>query len=142
MGERTKCASSLKNLKFIMPRRVEDSSKRKFIKKGKDLSSTERCKCIEARKKSRKCMGKRSPKVHSIKRLKTQKRKEAHQAENPKGRSRQKLEPKKKKKKPTRLKTQKGNLGKSQGPKKKKPTKLKTQKDSLEIGRASCRERV
>ena len=81
MGERTKCASSLKNLKFIMPRRVEDSSKRKFIKKGKDSSSTERCKCIEARKKSREYIkmtenhlaekfkeGKRSPKFYSIKR--------------------------------------------------------------------------
>ena len=51
-----KCASSLKNLKFIMPRREEGSSKRKFIKKGKDSSSTERCKCIEARKKSRECI--------------------------------------------------------------------------------------
>ena len=30
-----KCASSLKNLKFIMPRRVEVLSKRKFIKKKK-----------------------------------------------------------------------------------------------------------
>ena len=42
-----------------MPRRVEGSSKRKFIqkkKKGKDSSYTERCKCIEARKKSRKCI--------------------------------------------------------------------------------------
>ena len=36
-----------------MPRRVEGSSKRKFIKKGKDSLSTERCKCIKARKKSR-----------------------------------------------------------------------------------------
>ena len=39
-----------------MPRRVEGSSKRKFIKKGKDSSSTERCKCIEARKKARECI--------------------------------------------------------------------------------------
>ena len=37
-------------------RRVEGSSKRKFIKKGKDSSRTEMCKCIEARKKSRECI--------------------------------------------------------------------------------------
>ena len=33
--EKKKCASSLKNPKFIMPRRLEGSSKRKFIKKKK-----------------------------------------------------------------------------------------------------------
>ena len=48
-----KCASSLKSLKFIMPRGIQDSSKREFIEKGKDSSSIERCMCIEARKKSR-----------------------------------------------------------------------------------------
>ena len=51
----------MKNLKFIMPRRVEGSSKRKFIKKKKKkkrekIHQAERCKCIEARKKSRKCI--------------------------------------------------------------------------------------
>ena len=64
-----------------MPRGIQDSSKREFIKKGKNSSSTEMCKCIEARKKSRECIkmtenhkakkyneGKMSPKVHSIKR--------------------------------------------------------------------------
>ena len=56
MWEKTKCASSLKNLKFIMQRRVEGSSKRKFNKKGRDTSSIERCKCIKARKKSRECI--------------------------------------------------------------------------------------
>ena len=62
----------------------------------------------------------------------SQKRKEkkARQVENPKGRSRQKLGPKKKKekkrkeKKPARLKTQKGGLGKSQGQRKKKKRKI------------------
>ena len=39
-----------------MPRGVQDSSKRDFIKKMKDSSSTERCKYIEAKKKSRKCI--------------------------------------------------------------------------------------
>ena len=41
-----------------------------------------------------------------------QKKKKTAQANNPKGQFRQKLRPKKKKK-PTRLKTQKGSLGKS-----------------------------
>ena len=35
MWEKAKCASSLKNLKFIMPRGIQDLSKRDFIKKGK-----------------------------------------------------------------------------------------------------------
>ena len=64
-----------------MPRRVEGSSKRKFIKK--DSLSIEMCKHIKAKKKSRECIkmtknhqseknkeGKMSPKVHSIKRKK------------------------------------------------------------------------
>ena len=54
--EKNKCASSLKNLKFIMPRGIRDSSKGDFIKKRKDSSGTERCKCIKARKKSRECI--------------------------------------------------------------------------------------
>ena len=33
--KKNKCASNLKDLKFIMPRRVEGSSKRNFIKKEK-----------------------------------------------------------------------------------------------------------
>ena len=33
--EKKKCASSLKSLKFIMPRGIQDSSKSDFIKKGK-----------------------------------------------------------------------------------------------------------
>ena len=56
-----------------------------------------------------------------------QKRKEARQAENPKGWYMQKLGPKKKKrkeKKPARLKTQKGSLGKSQGQRKEKKRKI------------------
>ena len=78
-----------------------------------------------------------SPKVHFT----NKKEKKARQAENPKGRSRQKLGPKKKKKrkkkkrKPARLKTQKGGLGKSQDQRKEEeeeekkfedPTKLET----------------
>ena len=52
------------------------------------------------------------------------KKRKARQAENLKGRSRQKLEQKKKKKRdPARLKTQKGSLGKNQGQKKKKTIK-------------------
>ena len=39
-----------------MPRGIQGSSKREFIEKGKDSSSTERCKCIETRKKSRECI--------------------------------------------------------------------------------------
>ena len=39
-----------------MPRGIQDSSKREFIKKGKGLSSIEMCKHIEARKKSRECI--------------------------------------------------------------------------------------
>ena len=54
--EKKKCASSLKSLKFIMPRGIQDLSKRDFHQKMKDSSSTERCKCIEVRKKSRECM--------------------------------------------------------------------------------------
>ena len=59
-----------------------------------------------------------SPKVHFTNKKKI-KEKKARQAENPKGRPRQKLGPKKKKKRnPARLKTQKGGLGKSQGQRK------------------------
>ena len=52
MREKKKCASGLKSPKFIMPRGIQGSSKREFIE-GKDSSSTKKCKCIEARKKSR-----------------------------------------------------------------------------------------
>ena len=59
----------------------------------------------------------------------TQKKKEkACQAENPKGRSRQKLGQKKKKKKPAWLKTQKGGLGKSQGQRKEEEEEKKNWK--------------
>ena len=51
-----KYASSLKSLKFIMPRGIQNSSKREFVKKGKDSSTIEMCKRIEARKKSRECI--------------------------------------------------------------------------------------
>ena len=40
--EKNKCASSLKNLKFIMPRRVEGSSKRKFIQKKEKIRHTQK----------------------------------------------------------------------------------------------------
>ena len=50
MWEKEKCASSLKNLKFIISRGIQGSSKREFIKKGKDSSSIEMCKHIKARR--------------------------------------------------------------------------------------------
>ena len=49
-------ASSLKSLKFIMSRGIQDSSKRDFIKKGKIHQAQKKCKCIEAREESRKCI--------------------------------------------------------------------------------------
>ena len=67
-----KVSIKLKSLKFIVPRGIQDSFKREFIKKGKDSLSIEMCKHIEARKMYRKCIkmtyveenkgGKRSPK--------------------------------------------------------------------------------
>ena len=39
-----------------MPRGIQDSSRREFIKKGKDSSSIEMCKYIEAGKISRECI--------------------------------------------------------------------------------------
>ena len=54
--EKNKCASSLKNLKFIIPRGIQGSSKREFIEKGKNSSSIEKCKCTEATKNSRECI--------------------------------------------------------------------------------------
>ena len=69
--KKKKYASNLKSPKFIMPRGIQDSSKREFIKKGKDSSSIERCKCIKMTLAEKNREGKRSPKVHSIKRLKT-----------------------------------------------------------------------
>ena len=86
-----------------MPRRVEASSKRNFIKKGKDSSSTERCKCIEAR---------RSLKSAS-KWLKIIKLRNTRRAKGPQKFIQSRDERPKKKKKPARLKTQKGGLGKS-----------------------------
>ena len=99
MWEKAKCALSLKNLKFIIPRGIQGSSKREFIKKGKDSSScasTSRQEgCRESASKWLKLRktkeAKDSQKVHLIKRWKTTK----------------------KKKKPARLKTQKGGLDKS-----------------------------
>ena len=39
-----------------MPRGIQDSSKRDFIKKGKIHQAQKKCKCIEAREESRKCI--------------------------------------------------------------------------------------
>ena len=66
---------------------------------------------------------------------KNRKKEEACQAENPKGRSRQKLGPKKKRKRkesPVRLKTQKGGLGKSWGQRKEEEEEEK----KIKIGRS------
>ena len=138
-----------------MPRGIQDSSKRDFIKKGKIHqaqkgtgasrqersleSASKRPKSIKLRKiRKEKC----PQKFISPTKKEKRKEKKARQAENPKGRFRQKLGPKKKKKrkkkkKPTRLKTQNGGIGKSQGQRKKEeeeekkkiledPTKLET----------------
>ena len=68
-----------------------------------------------------------------MKERKKRKRKEARQAKNPKGWSRQKLGPKKKQK-PARLKTQKGGLGKSQGQRKEEEEKKKIFGKSYQVG--------
>ena len=125
-----------------MPRGIQDSSKRDFVKKGKihqaqkGTSALRQERSLESASK-----GPKSIKLRKIRRekcpqkfisptkTKNKKRKEkkARQAENPKGRSRQKLGPKKKKKrKPARLKTQKGGLGKSQGQRKKRKEKKRS----------------
>ena len=69
--------------------------------------------------------------------MKDSQKKKARQAENPKGRSRQKLGPKKKKKrkekKPARLKTQKGGLGKSQGQRKEEKMVRSQQIENLKM---------
>ena len=76
-----------------MPRGIQDSSRREFIKKGKDSSSMEMCKRIKARKIYRECIkwlklrkkkkgGKRSPNCSFNQEMKDskkeEKRKEAH----------------------------------------------------------------
>ena len=108
MWERKKkrCASSLKSLKFIIPRGIQDSSKRDFIKKRKDSSSIEMCKNIEARKRSR---------VHQNDLSWEEKGRQnipKKSSFNQEMRDTKKKE-KEKKRKPVRLKTQKGSLGKS-----------------------------
>ena len=64
-----------------MPRGIQDSSKREFIKKGKDSSSIERCKCIKMTLAEKNREGKRSPKVHSIKRWNIKKEEEEEEEE-------------------------------------------------------------
>ena len=100
-----------------MPRGIQDSSKRNFIKKGKihqaqkGASASRQERSLESASK-----GPKNIKLRKTRRAKCpqkfiqskeNKRKEARQAENPKGRSRQKLRPKKKKKKenPTKWET-------------------------------------
>ena len=94
MWEKAKCASSLKNLKFIIPRGIQGSSKKEKIhqaQKGASALRQERSlenaskgpKSIKLRKKG----GKNVPKSS--------------------------FNQEKKEKKPARLKTQKGSLGKS-----------------------------
>ena len=93
-----------------MPRGIQGSSKRKFIKKGKDSSSTERCKCIKARKKSRECI-----KMTEIIKLKNTMREKCPQKfiQSRDERTQKKKKKRKKERKLARLKTQKGSLGKS-----------------------------
>ena len=97
-----------------MPRRVEASSKRKFIKKGKDSSSIERCKCIEARR-SLKSASKwlKIIKLRNTRRAKGPQKFIQSRDERPKKKKKKEKKKKKKKRKPARLKTQKGGLGKS-----------------------------
>ena len=109
-----------------MPRGIQDSSKRNFVKKGKIHQAQKGTSASrQQRSLERASKGPKSIKLRKIRREKCPQKfisptkKKARQAENPKGRSRQKLGPKKKKKRKTaRLKTQKGGLGKSQGQRK------------------------
>ena len=88
-----------------MPRGIQNSSRREFIKKGKDSSSMEMCKRIKARKMYKECIkmtlveknkgGKRSPKCSFNREMKDSKKKKACQAKNLIGLSKQKLGPKK-----------------------------------------------
>ena len=77
-----------------------------------------------------------NPKRQSRQKLGPKKKKrKARQAENPKVRSRQKLGPKKKKKRkenPARLKTQKGGLDKSQGQRKEEEEEEEEEEEKME----------
>ena len=97
-----------------MPRRVEGSSKREFIKKGKNSSSTKRCKCIEAMKKFRE-----QTKMGGLGKIQ--------------GKKKKKKKKKEKKRKPARLKTQKGSLGKSQGQRKEEEEEEEEEKKNWKI---------
>ena len=83
MWEKAKCASSLKDLKFIIPRGIQDSSslskKEKIYQAWNCASASRQKRCIESASKwlkLRKTGEAKDPKkVHSIKRWKTAKKK-------------------------------------------------------------------
>ena len=94
-----------------MPRGIQNSSKRDFIKKGKihqaqkGTSASRQEKSLENASKGpksiklRKTRREKCPQNFIQSREKKEKEKKVHQTENPKGQSRQKLGPKKRKKK-------------------------------------------
>ena len=103
-----------------MPRGIQNSSKRDFIKKGK-IHQAQKGTSASRQEKSLENASK-GPK--SIKLRKTRREK------CPQNFIQSREKKKKKKRKFTRLKTQKGSLGKSQGQKKEKRKKKKKKKES------------
>ena len=95
----------MKNLKFIIPRGIQGSSKRDFVKKGKihqaqkGTSASRQERSLESASK-----GPKSIKLRKKKGGKNVPKSSFNQ---------EKKEKKRKEKKPARLKTQKGGLGKS-----------------------------
>ena len=92
-------------------RRVEGSSKRKFIKKGKDSSSTSALKQKRSLESASKWL--KIIKLRNTRREKGPQKFIQSRDEKPKKRKKRKKKDLKKEKKPARLKTQKGGLGKS-----------------------------
>ena len=94
-----------------MPRGVEGSSRRKFIKKGKDSSSTSALKQERSLESASKWL--KIIKLRNTRRAKGPQKFIQSRDEKPKKRKKRKKKDLKKEKKPARLKTQKGSLGKS-----------------------------
>ena len=92
-------------------RRVEGSFKRKFIKKGKDLSSTGALKQERSLESASKWL--KIIKLRNTRRAKGPQKFIQSRDEKPKKERKEKKKDLKKEKKPARLKTQKGSLGKS-----------------------------
>ena len=119
-----------------MPRGIQNSSKRDFIKKGKihqaqkGTSASRQEKSLENASKGpksiklRKTRREKCPQNFIQSREKKRKEKKVHQTENPKGQSRQKLGPKKKEKEKKieacQAENPKGRSRQKLGPKKKK----------------------